>query len=469
MRHRNLRGRALLALIGTASLDLPAGVARANGGFGLNDGLADWTGNAYVGEAAKAYDAGTAWTNPAGMVLLAPRFEADGSVDFIDPDVNFRGVQVFGDGTTVTAPQSRHGIDPAVSVAGGAVLRVSDRLAFGIGSTAPFASRLSFTPQDYVGTYQSINAIPTDIQAVFSAAYRINSHLSIGGGPVLSYFKDRQTHALALGHATVGGQPVGPLIDPSDANPIAEFRGDDYAVGYDLGGLYQLNPDVRFGVNYHSAVYHRLEGFQTVYIPPQLRTGPLASAVVPTLQAQSFDAYSKVALPGWVDGSVYVQVTPNLALLGSATWTNWSLFQNERVNPLAAGIPVTTNIQFNFRDTVTGGIGANYVLPSMKRLMLQGGVSYDESPVDNANRQAVIPDADRVIIGIGTTYRVSRMTTLALAYTHYFIPGTHTIDNGIGDQIVATPLGAITTPSGRLVGRFDLDNNALIVGVKSMF
>ena len=437
--------------------------ARANAGFALNDGLTDWTANAYAGEAAKAYDAGTAWTNPAGMVRLRG-IEVDTSVNFIDPDLNFRG-QDLVDGQPVNGPRSSHGIDPAVSAGTAVVVSLTPRLKLGFSAQSPFASRLNAVPADFVGRYQDTDSVPTVVQGLFSMAYAINDHLSIGGGPYVSYFKDRQSRALDLNRATVSGFPIS--LGPDDADPIAEFRGDDLAVGYDLGVMYQFNDRVRVGVNYHSRVDHTLQGYQTIYVPPQVLAGPLGKLVGAQLGSQDFDGNVQQTLPGWVDTSVYWQVTPTVAVMANATWTQWSLFQNSRINPDQAGIPVPVNIQYNFHDTVTAGVGANW--QATRRLMLQTGLTYDQSPADDANRQASIPDGDRLEIGLGATYRVTRSVALAIAYTHYFFIDENNINNSTGDLVNRTALGTIDLPAGRLVGHYDIQNNALSVGIKAFF
>ena len=454
-----------LRIVAAATLCAAAGVdgARANAGFALNDGLTDWTANAYAGEAAKAYDAGTAWTNPAGMVRLQG-VEIDTSVNFIDPDLNFRGQDLVG-GQPVSGPQSAHGIDPAISAGTAIVISLTRDLKLGFSAQSPFASRLNAVPADFVGRYQDTDSVPTVVQGLFSMAYAVNDHLSIGGGPYVSYFKDRQSHALDLNRATVDGFPIS--LGPDGVDPIAQFRGDDLAVGYDLGLLYQFNDRVRVGVNYHSRVDHTLQGYQTIFVPPQVLAGPLGRLVGAQLASQDYDANVSQTLPGWVDSSVYWQVTPTVALMANATWTDWSLFQNSRVNPDAAGIATTTNIQYNFRDTVTAGVGANW--QATRRLMLQTGLTFDQSPVDDRNRQASIPDGDRLEFGLGATYRVTRRTEVAIAYTHYFFIDSNNIDNSTGDVVNATALGPIDLRAGTLVGHYDIQNNALSVGLKTTF
>ena len=91
-------------LLSAACLTTAPRLAHANAGFALNDGLADWTANAYAGEAAKAYDAGTAWTNPAGMVRIQGN-ELDSTINFIDPSLQYRG-QDLVNGVPVSGVQS---------------------------------------------------------------------------------------------------------------------------------------------------------------------------------------------------------------------------------------------------------------------------------------------------------------------------------------------------------------------------
>ena len=55
--------------IGALAIWHGSGAAVASG-FALREGATDWMANGFAGETAKAYDASTAYTNPAGMVRL---------------------------------------------------------------------------------------------------------------------------------------------------------------------------------------------------------------------------------------------------------------------------------------------------------------------------------------------------------------------------------------------------------------
>ena len=79
-------GRAIAFTISMSALTPPVLAA----GFALREGSADWMANAFAGEAAKAYDASTALSNPAGMARLNWN-ETDLSFNFIAPSSSFSG------------------------------------------------------------------------------------------------------------------------------------------------------------------------------------------------------------------------------------------------------------------------------------------------------------------------------------------------------------------------------------------
>src|ERR1700759_1140855 len=86
------------------------GDARA-AGFALREGSADWMANAFAGNTAKAYDASTAYNNPAGMVRL-DKNDLDAAVSGIFPSINFSGTNRVG---TAQTPGTTGGnlIEPA--------------------------------------------------------------------------------------------------------------------------------------------------------------------------------------------------------------------------------------------------------------------------------------------------------------------------------------------------------------------
>jgi long-chain fatty acid transport protein len=393
--------------------------------------------NAFAGDTAKAYDASTVWSNPAGMTRLN-QTEIDGSLNGIFPTINFSGANYVGG--TATTPGSTGGNLIQSAATGGVygVWSVTPDFKLGLAADAPFGQRVS-NPADFVGRYQSIVSSITDLAFSLSAAYKFNDQWSIGGGPVVDTFDARLTQAINTG-------PYAALGDP-----VADLHGSDVGVGYNLGVLFQPTQDLRFGVDYRSRIQHNISGTQSVYIPPAI--GALAPPLAAALATQNTSANTKLTLPDSVTAGAYWQATPQLALLADLSWTDWSLLQSINIIPLSPYAAPSTIVE-HWRNTVAVSIGANY--RATDTILLQGGFGFDESPVTDSYRTSRIPDSNRYILGIGAQYDVLPNVTLQVAYAHIFFASAP-----VNTQASAT--------SGLLAGSYSDAANTASLGVKVRF
>ena len=87
----NALGRAIALTIAMSASIRPVLAA----GIALREGSTDWMANAFAGETAKAYDASTAFSNPAGMTRLDWN-ETDLSVNLVAPSTSFSGSNTIG-------------------------------------------------------------------------------------------------------------------------------------------------------------------------------------------------------------------------------------------------------------------------------------------------------------------------------------------------------------------------------------
>jgi long-chain fatty acid transport protein len=395
----SIRHFALATL--AAGLLVPQSQAHASA-FQLREGDADWQSNAFAGTAAKAYDAGTAWNNPAGMVLLGDD-EIDSGLNYFDPGIRFSGKDVV-DGKPVPGYAGGDAGPQAVTAGSEAVFRYSPDLAFGVALETPFGLRTAY-PGNFVGRYQSLVSFIENFQLALSAAYRVTPQFSIGGGPVLSYFGARLTQAVNVS-----------AFLPKAGDPVVDIRGgDSYAAGYHLGALYQFTDAFRVGIDYHSRLGQGLDGHQTAYLPAGVRAVPFIADV---LNALSTDVETQISLPDYATLSTYYQATPDLAFMTSVQWTDWSLIK--QIVIYSSGAPEATPV--GFRNTWMGSAGANYRLPFMPSLLLQIGVLYDEGANTNATRGPRLPDEDRIGAAGGFTYAITPKMAFKLSYLHEF-PG----------------------------------------------
>jgi long-chain fatty acid transport protein len=407
-------------------------------GFELREGSTDWMANAFAGDTAKAYDASTAWSNPAGMVRLDSS-EIDGSVNGIFPTINFSGANFVGPGTTTPGTTGGNLIQSAATGGLYAVWDIHPDFRIGFAADVPFGQRVT-NPGDFVGRYQSLVSSISDEQFTISGAYRINEQWSVGGGPVLDFFSARLTQALNIGTASA-----------ITGDPVADLHGDDVAVGFNLGVLYQITSDMRIGLDYRSRIGHSISGTQSVFVPPLL--GLLSPPTAAALSAQSSPANTKITLPDSVTAGFYWQATSRLALLSDISWTDWSLLKAINVIP-ASPFAAPSSITENWRNTVAISVGANYQLT--QALMLQGGIGFDQSPVTESTRTSRVPDSNRYLISIGTQYSILPNLTVQAAYSHVFFDGAE-----LTSQASAT--------SGVLIGKYSNSADTVSLGAKYRF
>jgi long-chain fatty acid transport protein len=437
MRSNTADRRRLIVAAGLVWVVAGAGSAQA-AGFALREGSADWMANAFAGDTAKAYDASTAWSNPAGMVRLQ-QSEIDSSLDLIFANGTFSGANIVGPGAITPGTQGGNLLETVLTGGLYGVYSVSPAFKLGLAVDSPFGQRVS-NPTNFVGRYQSITSSISDVQIALSGAYRINDQWSIGGGPVIDVFSARLTQALNTGPlAAIAGDPV------------ADLHATDVSVGYNIGFLYQPTPNLRFGLDYRSRIQHNVSGTQSVTIPPL--TALLSPLTAGFLNAQNSPAGTKITLPDSVTGGVYWQVNPKLALLADISWTDWSLIRTINVVPTGLGA-VPSSLAENWHNTVAISVGANYRVTDA--LMLQGGFGWDQSPVTFSNRTSRIPDSDRYLIGVGAQYDVMANVTLQIAYAHIFF-----------DK--APIQNAASATSGLLSGTYTAAADTVAVGVKVKF
>jgi long-chain fatty acid transport protein len=430
--------RAAIAAPLCAAIALASGSAQASS-FQLREGDPDWLANAFAGTAAKAYDAGTVWNNPAGMTLLDSN-EIDDAVNYFDPGIRFSGQDVVG-GKDVSGGNGGDAGPAEVSAGFEGVWNAFPDLKFGAAAEAPYGLRTSY-PANFVGRYQAQVSSIFDLQLALAAAYRITPQFSIGGGPVLTYFHARLTQAINT-----------QAFVPGAGDSIVDIHGDDIAAGYHLGVLYQFTDSFRVGLDYHSRIGVNVTGQQRVAIPPAiLSRSPFVGDV---LQALNQPAATQIALPDYATVSSYYDIGPQLSVMTSVQWTDWSL-----IKTLSVELPTSVEATpLGFRNTWMGAVGANYRPPMFARLTLQTGVLYDEGANTDATRGPRLPDEDRIGLSAGFSFAITPRMNFRLAYLHEF--------PGFGSNKVDYTNNFPN--AGTLVGTFANDADVMSAGLTMRF
>ena len=439
--HHKLLGQFLVSVLVTSGVSSINCSALASG-FSITEQSIENLGNAASGGAALAEDASTIFYNPAGLTRLSGNsLEAAGYIIF--SEINFQN-----QGSTTATGSLLSGGDSAEGGTNTFIpnlygyLSVSETLKLGIGVTPPFGLATDYG-SDWVGRYQAVESTLKTVNINPSVAWKFSDTLSVGAGLNFQYADAELSNDIDFG---LIGQGLGLGTQSQQLDGFVEISGDDWSMGYNLGFLYEPTQTTRIGLAYRSGVNHTLEGDADFTVPEA------ASVLASTGQFNDGDAEADLDLPDYLALSIYQKISDRWAIMGDITWTNWSRFEELRIefdNPAQAD----TVEPENWEDTFRFGLGINY-LPSDK-LTLRTGIAYDPTPVEDEFRTARIPDSDRLWLAFGSSYRVSNSFELDFAYVHIFSADS-SIDN-------STPTG------GNLNGEFESNADIVSLGLSWKF
>ena len=209
----------------------------------------------------------------------------------------------------------------------------------------------------------------------------------------------------------------------------ANVKGDSWAWGWNVGLMFQPVETVRLGLAYRSHIAHNADGHTTLNNVPNA-TG------VSNLRS---DMEVRLKTPDTITLSATWEATDALRLSGTARWSKWSNFRSLNVQNLdLAGTKLgTTVVENNWDDTWFFSVGADYKLNG--QWTVRGGVAYDQGPVENQYRMAVIPDTDRVWFSGGASYKYTDNLTFDFGATYI---------KGVGDTDLYDKVG------GEKIGEF---------------
>ncbi|KAF1066946.1 MAG: Long-chain fatty acid transport protein [Pseudomonas citronellolis] len=378
----------------TLALTIAAASAQAlANGIAINEQSASGAGTAYAGRSSSALDASTIYGNPAGLSKLK-RTEVSGGMAIVDAKDDISHAQGTNSGTN-----KGDSVPLAAVPFGYFATPVNEDFTFGFGMYVPYG-----VINDYEKSFQgSSHGSYSKVQVITlqpTVAYRINDRVSIGGGPTINRIDGQLKNTLATNAFNAGG-----------GDTRINIKGDDTAIGYNLGVLVDLTDDTTWGLTYHSKVDYHLKGHTKVENSPSLFG----------LDGR-YGAKLDITLPESVDTSITHKFNDKWTGYVGAVWTRWSRLKTLDVNNsgLPAG-PIGANFQtlsedLNWRDTWSGSVGTSYQLN--QEWVLRTGFAYEPSPTTNADRNVRIPVGDRKIFTVGAGWSPTPDITVDVAYAY---------------------------------------------------
>ncbi len=386
------RVAAALALCASA---LPAG---AGGLIAYEVGTAD-VGLASAGYGARAQDASTVLTNPAGMTRL------DGRQVLLAGQVFWANTKFsIGSGTS-PGLGTEDGGRPIGSngwfVGGGGFLSysVSPDLKLGFGLTGNFGAPLEYD-NDWAGRYYVQTGTLLGISFLPSIAYKVTDKLSLGAS--LNAMYGIYDNKVAINN-----------VAPRFGDGRLKLDDETWGWGANLGLLYEIDEGTRLGLTWNSQV--------DLDFKSRAKFSNLAPGLETVLGNRGLlNSKIKVGIkvPQQVMGSVFTQVNDRWAVLGSVGWQDWSEFGQVQLGIDDTSDPRSIKTDLDLKDTWHVALGAQYRLSDP--WLLNFGVAYDSSFQGSSDVSPLLPIGKAWRFGVGGEQQLSRTAYWGIAAEYQY-------------------------------------------------
>ena len=428
------RGTAVAVAVG-----IGASTALA-GGFAVREQSALGQGASFAGAGASTALSAMFWNSAA--VTSLDGLNTDSNITAILPSVDLTALTGSTRATAdQTADYGRNGYVPA-SYVNYQLKGYDPKMYVGLGVNSAFG--LGTKPDSRWAGAEVANStklFTVNFNPVLG--YKFSDALSVAAGPTFEYAK--ATFKFAT------GSPTGP-------NTSFLSQGD-MAVGATAGLMYTPTQATRIGLGWRSQITHDLNG---TFATGGSLTG---NAVLDGRLNAGVAAKTELRLPDIVTLSLQQAFAPNLRLLASVEWTNWSRFDNLTLTSTGSGYTLLTGgpgvlapagskigvISAKWDDGWFFSGGLEYDVNN--KLTVRGGVAYEITPEQKTTEKLLnAPDVNRIWASGGLSYKVSPSMDVDFAYTHIF---------GLGGQLDRTGLSGV-----RIIADIDASADIVSLGMR---
>lgn len=417
MNNTRLYKKTLLAVTISLASSLTAQQALA-AGFQLNAQSATGIGRAFAGDAVIADNASVMARNPAAMALF-DKMELSLGFESITSLIEVKDVEYVGGLVNVadTDDVGSTSIAPNIHL----IVPINDKFAWGVNAYSNFGTKTEFSDSypasEYGGT--------TDVKSFnfgLAGSYRLNEQFSVGAGLDLIYGQGTMKRYSGQGMVG-GGVPLGTALLDVD-------KADGWAVGFNVGTVYELDENNRFGLSYRYSPEFEAEDDKGQKI------------VLPLPDIAEFSGFHKIE-------------DTKFAVHYSIQYIGWSSFDKidfKNLDPQASTIAYNLaqanggvyEKDYTWQDGWHYAIGGTYYLND--DWTLRAGYMYDTSAQDSVTSISV-PDSDRQWFSAGFTYHISTASNVDFGFT--YLMGD---DVTVNESSAGTPLEATTHADAILMG-----------------
>ena len=340
--------------------------------------------------------------------------------------------------------------------------QIGTNMAWGIGINAPFGLTTEYE-DGWIGRYYALTSEIVTVNINPSFAYRVNPKFSIGFGVNYQTIDAELSQAVDFGSTCLALQSAGTIPFgtcaafnqvPQSNDGIAKVEADDDAFGWNVGFLWESNPNFRIGFNYRSELSYDLEGDNVVTTPD-----PATALFASLIGVTNSGAKASADLPEIMSLSFWWQAATKWEVMFDATQTGWSSVPELRIE-FDNGSPDSV-VTLGLDDTIKYALGATY--DGGPKWALRFGLALDETPVPSVElRTPRLPDEDRTWYTLGVDYDFTPKVGMSFAYALIDIENARI-------EKSALPPGSEDFLRGNFRGDFDFGVQILSLQVKATF
>ena len=331
------------------------------------------TALAGAGQAARAQDASTIVTNPAGMTRL-PDHMFTGGLQALGGDIDYQL-----DNSAQRSPGNVMNVMPNASSFYSQ--KINDDLYAGIGLYGNYGLGIDFG--NWAGERLVKKSTLMAMTLSPSLAYKLSDRVSIGASANINY---------------------GFLSLTRDVDGVDDKQKDhDWAMSYRLGLLMQLTDQTRAGVTWNSKTEYdfNIDG----------------KARLPNLPNVQYDLpiTAQVNAPQQIMLSLVHDINKQWSVMGDLGWQDWSEFGAPQITVVGQQVDKSSRM----KDTWHTALGVQYRPTDQWRL--NAGVAFDSTPYNDQSDVAMtIPTGDEWRFGTGAQYQITPASNIGFAveYLH---------------------------------------------------
>ncbi|MGF1762854.1 outer membrane protein transport protein [Aliivibrio kagoshimensis] len=387
-------------------------------GFQLNAQSATGLGRAFAGDAVIADNASVMARNPAAMALFDDVSMSLGVVS-IASEIEVKDATYSSfNGAGYTDYDSNYSdagdtsYVPNIHV----IVPINEQFAVGVNLYSNFGTKTEFDSSFVGSEYGGL----TDVKSMnlgLSGSYRIDEQWSVGAGLDIIYGtgKLQRTVSSTIPVPGVGGATA---LD-ADAAGIA--------FGFNIGTVYELNENNRFGLSYR-------------YSPELEAKGDIEKLGGGTVE----DDTLYMPLPDMAEFSGYHRLeATKFAVHYSVQWIGWSSFDT-----LDSDAHGTIN-EYNWQNAMHFSLGGTYYLNN--DWTLRAGYMYDTS-AQNITTSISVPDSDRQWFSGGFTYHLDAKSNIDFGATYLVGKDVTVNEETVSSGTTLSTINATTHADAILLG-----------------